>query len=277
MTRLATTEASEAGGPAPTAQRRGAVSWRSVAFPSEHGGWSLTAEPVLLGLLVRWSLPGFALGVAAILAFMARTPLKLVLVDRFRHRWLDRTRLAAWIATGELVVIAALAVYAVSAAASFWVPLAVAAPLVALELWFDMRSRGRRLLPELAGSIGIGSIAAAIALADGASTKLAWSLWVVIAARSIAAIPYVRTQILRTRTRPGPRWHSDAAQLAAIVLATLGWTFDFAPTAAAVAIAVLATINMIAVRLAPRRAVVIGIQQMIFGIALIVTTAIAVR
>jgi hypothetical protein len=276
MTRLATTDAGESGARARSAHPRGAVSWRSVGLPSEHGGWSLTGEPALLGLVVRWSLPGLALGVAAVMAFMARTPLKLVLVDRFRHRWLDRTRLAARIAAGELLIIAVLVVYAASAAASFWLPLAVAAPLVALELWFDMRSRGRRLLPELAGSIGIGSIAAAIALADGASTKLAWGLWVVMAARSVAAIPYVRTQILRTRSRPGPRWHSDAAQLSAVAAATLGWTFDLAPAAAVVVIAVLATINVAAVRLAPRRAVVIGVQQMIVGIVVIVTTAIAV-
>ena len=259
-----------------TEQPDNSVSWRSVALPTEHGGWSLTAEPAVLGLLVAWSSPGLALGLAAMIAFMARTPLKLVLVDRFRHRWLPRTSLAAKIAAGELAAFFALVAYAARADARFWFPLAVAAPLVALELWFDMRSRGRRLIPELAGSIGIGSIATAIALAGGASSKIAWGLWVVIAARSVAAIPYVRTQILRTRNRPSPLWHSDVAQMAGVAAVALGWAFDAVPAAAAVAIAVLATLNLGAVRLAPRRAVVIGIQQMIFGIAVIVVTAIAV-
>lgn len=210
-------------------------------------------------------------------AFVARTPLKLVLVDRFRNRWLPRTRLAAQIAAVELALFAVLVVYAVRAAQPFWAPLAVAAPLVGLELWFDMRSRGRRLIPELAGSIGIGSIATAIALADGAATKLAWGLWIVIAARAVAAIPYVRTQILRSKSRPAPSWHSDAAQVAAVVAVVLGWAVDLLPAAAVVVIAVLATINLSAVRLPPRRAVVIGIQQMIFGIAVIITTAIALN
>lgn len=252
------------------------VSWRSVAVPSEHGGWSLTAEPAILGLFVAWSLAGLALGVAVMVAFVARTPVKVVMVDRFRGRWLPRTRLAAKIAAGELAILAALAAYALTASQPFWMPLAVAAPLIALELWFEMRSRGRRLVPELAGSIGIGSIATAIALADGAGTRLAWGLWLVVAARSIAAIPYVRTQIMRTRSRPGPRWHSDAAQLVGVAAVFIGWVFDLVPAAAAVAIAVLATINVVAVRLAPRPAVVIGVQQMIFGIAVILTTAIAV-
>jgi hypothetical protein len=47
-----------------------------VAIPSEHGGWGLTFEPVLLGLLVEPSWPGVAIGAAALTAFLVRTPLK---------------------------------------------------------------------------------------------------------------------------------------------------------------------------------------------------------
>jgi len=252
-----------------------ATTWKSVAIPTEHGGWSLTAEPALLGLVVAWSLPGLALGLAAMVAFVARTPLKLVLVDRFRHRWLPRTTLAAQIATVEVAILLVLVGYAVGAGKAFWLPLAVAAPLIIVELWFDMRSRSRRLIPELAGSMGIGSIATAIALADGASATLAWGLWVVIAARSFAAIPYVRTQILRTKSRPAPRWHSDTAQIGAVAVAAVGWAFGLVPAVVVVVIAILATVNLVAVRLTPQRAVVIGIQQMFVGLAVIFTTALA--
>ncbi|MCC6435634.1 MAG: YwiC-like family protein, partial [Acidimicrobiales bacterium] len=126
---------------------------RAVAIPTEHGGWSLTLEPVLLGLLVAWSWPGLSLGVAAMLAFLARTPVKLVLVDGWRGRWLTRTTVAAQVAGAELLVLATLVTAAaLTADARFWWPLLAAAPLVAIELWFDMRSRSRRLLPELAGN-----------------------------------------------------------------------------------------------------------------------------
>ena len=129
--------------------------WRQVAVPSEHGGWGLTLEPVLLGLLVAWSWAGLALGVAAFAAFMARTPLKLVAVDRRRDRSLDRTRLAAIVAATEVVLVLALAAFAFSAAGPAWlIPVLIAAPLVAVEWWFDVRSRGRRLLPELAALHG---------------------------------------------------------------------------------------------------------------------------
>jgi hypothetical protein len=249
-----------------------------VAIPTEHGGWSLTLEPVLLGLLVAWSWSGFALGAAAMLAFVTRTPLKLVLVDAWRGRWLARTTVAARVAAVELIVLTALVVVAaLTADARFWWPLLVAAPLVAVELWFDMRSRSRRLLPELAGTVGIGSVAAAIALADGAAGSLALGLWVVVAARAVAAIPYARTQVFRTRGRPHDVRHSDLAQVVAALVVTAAASADVVPLAAALAIVAVAAFNIRAVRVAPRPAKVIGLQQMFFGFAVVIITAIAVQ
>lgn len=250
---------------------------RAVALPSEHGGWSLTLEPVLLGLLVAWSWPGLALGAVAMLAFLARTPLKLVLVDRWRGRWLPRTRVAAGVAAAELVALAALLALAVLAAdGRFWLPLVVAAPLVCVELWFDMRSRSRRLLPELAGTVGIGSVAAAIALADGAETAMAIGLWVVVASRAAAAIPYARTQVFRTRGRPHQRWHSDLAQALAVAAVGVGWWASAVPLVAVIAIVAVAAFNVGAVRATPRPAKVIGLQQMFFGLAVVAVTAVGV-
>jgi hypothetical protein len=126
-----------------------------VAIPAEHGGWALTAEPALLGLVVAPSLAVGALAVAAVFAFMTRTPLEIALVDRWRGRRLARTTVAERLAAVEIMALTALLVVAssTSTAAVFWIPLALALLLLAVELWFDMRSRGRRLAPELAGSL----------------------------------------------------------------------------------------------------------------------------
>jgi hypothetical protein len=257
---------------------RARAPWRQLAIPSEHGGWSLTAEPVVLGLLVAWSWPGLALGVGAMLAFVARTPLKVVLVDRWRHRWLDRTRLAAVIAAVELALVALLAAGAAIGAADqrFWLPLAAAAPLVGLELWFDMRSRGRRLVPELAGTVGIGSVVAAIALAGGESAALAVGLWVVVSARAAAAIPYARTQVFRVHGRLVTRWHSDLAQLLAVAAVAVVWALGALPAAPLVVVALIAAFNIGAIRRPVQRAVVVGVQQMMFGLTVVAVTAAAV-
>jgi len=249
---------------------------RTVAVPTEHGGWSLTAEPALLGLLVAPSGAGLALAVAAMVAFVARTPLKVVLVDRWRGRWLERSRLAAGVLAAEgALIVALLAVAWVTAERPFWLPLLAASPLVVLELWFDMRSRSRRLLPELAGTVGIGSVAAAVALAGGEATTVAWGLWAVVAARGGASVPHVRTQVLRLHGRPAPTWHSDLAQVAGAAVVVAGWWLDAVPPAAAAAVAVVAALNLAMVRAAPKPAKVIGLQQTLLGVAVVVVTALA--
>lgn len=254
------------------------ASWRSVALPTEHGGWSLAAEPAILGLAVAWSWSGLAIGLATMLAFVTRTAVKVVLVDRHRKRWLPRTSLAARIASVELVTLCGLAVVAwIGAPANFWLPLALAAPLVGLELWYDMRSRSRRLLPELAGAIGIGSVAAAIGLAGGLRTTLAFGLWCVIGARATAAIAYVRVQILRTKANPSPFWISDLAQVAAAVAVLVGWVLDAVPLAGVIVIAILGVLNIVALRRPPQRAVAVGVQQTLVGLVVIGVTAVAVR
>jgi hypothetical protein len=249
-----------------------------VAVPTEHGGWSLTAEPVVLGLVVAWSWPGLALGSAAILAFMARTPLKVVLVDRWRDRRLERTRVAGRIVAAEIVVVAGLGALATIGAvdAHFWMPLVAVVPLVTIELWFDMRSRSRRLVPELAGTVGIGSVVAAITLAGGGSGALAVGLWAIVSARAAAAIPYARTQVFRARGRSVRRWPSDLAQVLGAVAVAMAWVFDAIPLAPVGVVAVIAVFNIVAVRGPVKPAVAIGVQQMTFGVVVVVVTAIAV-
>jgi hypothetical protein len=248
--------------------------WRAVAVPSEHGGWGLTLEPVLLGLLIAPSWAGAALGVAGFIAFLVRTPLKLVLVDRWRHRWLPRTRAAARVAGVEVAILVGLAVAAIGTAGWGWlVPVTIAVPLVAVELWFDMRSRGRRLVPELAGAIGIGSVAAAIAVAGGESARLAVGLWLVIAARAVASIPFVRVQVDRLRHGHGSRPISDRAQLAGVVIAAATVVVDTRLAAGAVAVGALAVGQLWWVRQPPIPAKRLGMRQLLLGLAVVAVTA----
>ncbi|MGZ4737564.1 MAG: YwiC-like family protein [Acidimicrobiia bacterium] len=256
------------------AETRPRAAWRAVAIPDEHGGWALTAEPALLGILVAPSWAGAALVIAAFVAFLVRTPLKLVLVDRWRGRWLPRSRLALLVAIGELAALTGLALAVIAAAGWTWLlPVAVAAPLVGVELWFDMRSRSRRLVPELSGAVGIAAVAASVALAGGAGGRLAIALWVVLAARSIAAIPFVRVQIDRLRHGSGAVRVSDRAQLLGGVVAVGAVIVDPAVTAGALAVAALLVVQLIWVRRPPVPAKVLGLRQLAMGLVVVAATA----
>jgi hypothetical protein len=259
----------------PAPQSRAAL--RRVAVPTEHGGWGLTAEPVVLGLAVAPSLAGVGLGVAAILAFLARTPLRVVLVDRHRHRDLDRTVLARRVLTVEVVAIAALVGAAVlTATGPFWWPAAVAAPLVATELWFDTRSRSRRLVPEVAGTVGICSVAAMIVLAAGHAPSEAAAAWLILAGRASTALPHVRAQIARLHGRPASTRVLLAADATALASAGLAVAVEPAVAAGAVAVAGIVAVQ----RLTDRQrvpATVVGIRQTVLGLVVVAATALGLH
>lgn len=251
--------------------------FRSVAAPREHGGWGITLEPALLGLIVVPSAAGFCLAVATMLAFVARTPLRVVLVDRHRHRWLDRTRLAAWVVVGELALLAGLLVAALMLAKHlFWVPVVVAGPLVMVELWFEARSRSRRLVPELAGSVAVCSVTAMIVLAGGGSGWLAAGLWLILAARTVTSIPHVRDQIARLHGRPQHPKEAAIADGAAIAMVAVAVWLDRGLAAGAVAVAAVVAIQRIGERRPAPRPAAIGFRQMAMGWGVVAGTAIGV-
>lgn len=248
--------------------------WRAVTVPSEHGGWGLTLEPVLLGLLIAWSSAGVALGVAAFAAFLLRTPAKLVAVDVRRGRWLDRTGRALRVAIVEAAVLVASVAVAVAFAGWSWlVPVLVAAPLIAIEFSFDIRSRGRRLIPELCGATGICAVAAAIVLAGGLDGRLAAGVWIVLAARSIGAIPFVRVRIGQLRHGHAAVWQSDLAQALAAGAAVVAVVVERQMLLGAAGVVALAVAQVVWVRCRAMPAKQLGIRQMVLGLVLVLVTA----
>jgi len=250
---------------------------RTVGLPREHGGWSLTFEPALLGMLVKWSGSALALSAVALLMFTARTPLKYALVDRTRDRRLPRTVLAERLALAEIAIILLLvAVTTVLATGPFLWPFAAAAPLLATGFWYDIKSRSRHLVPELAGTVGIAAIAAAIVIAGGGTTRLALAMWLVAASRSVASVVFVRVQINRSRSQPHRVWHSNLAQVGTVGVLILGVSTLDVPIAAVIAMGVAATFQLIAARRPVPKVAIVGAQQMAIGLGVVFTTALGV-
>ena len=252
------------------------ASYRQVTIPTEHGGWSLTLEPALLGLIVAPSVAGAALTGAALVAFVLRTPLKLVFIDIRRGRRLRRTAMAMRAASVlALVLVALLVITAFTGKGALFWPLLAALPLFAIEFAYDIRSKSRRLVPELLGTIGIGAVVASIVLADGGTPALAYGLWIVVAARAVAAIPFVRLQLKRAKQQVASVWMSDAAQALAVLVAIGGVVVADAPPVAVGAITGLAVFHVLAARLPVPRVAIIGAQQVVLGLTVVLATGLA--
>ncbi len=252
--------------------------WQSVAIPVEHGGWGLTGEAILLGLLVRPSVAGVVIGVAAVIAFLARTPLKLALVDRRRHRRLERSVLAERIAGAELALLAVMISIAILYAhGDWWAPIVGAVPFFIIELSYDIRSRGRRLIPEMSGAFGMGAVAASIAISGGEVTQIALGLWVILGARAIASVPFARTQVRRMKNQSDNRIVADILQPVAVVVSLVGWALGCIPWLGVIALVILGTWNLVAMRRPVQSAKQVGLLQSIAGLILVAMTAIGVH
>jgi hypothetical protein len=145
-----------------------------------------------------------------------------------------------------------------------------------VELWFDMRSRSRRLVPELAGACGIGAVAAMVALAAGESSALAAALWLVLAARAVTAIPSVRAQVLRLHGRAPSRITGRLGDAGAVVLAGLAVVVDTRVLAGAVTVVAVVPLQRLSDRHPAPRAALLGMRQSALGLLVVAVTAVGV-
>ncbi|MEO6391562.1 MAG: YwiC-like family protein [Pyrinomonadaceae bacterium] len=181
------------------------VRLRTVALPVEHGGWGLLFEPIVLGLVIAPSWAGLFLSIAATGAFLTRHPLRLVVADLRRGRRFARTAKAEQFVLLYGTVAALSFIMALETAVSFAfiLPVLLAVPFALIQIGYDAVARGRSLIPELAGSVALAATASAIALAAGWPRPAALALWVLLAARVVPAIIYVRARIaVLHRQRP---------------------------------------------------------------------------
>lgn len=195
------------------------VRLKTIALPVEHGGWGLSLEPVVLGLLVAPSFSGLFLAIATMGAFLARHPLKLLMADRRRGRRFARTPIAERFVLlyTMLAALDLLAAIKTTASYEFLLPLLLAAPFALIQVGYDAMSRSRALLPELAGSTAMAAIASSIAFAAGWPRPIAFALWAVLAARVVPTILYVRARLKMLHGQ-------QAAPATALIIHTLALT-----------------------------------------------------
>jgi hypothetical protein len=235
---------------------------------------------MLLGL---WAVPTWAgvwLCVAALGAFLSHQPLKLALADLRRRQRYPRT---AWAVGFTLlyggVALTAFILALLTAQHAFWVPLLLAAPLALAQLWYDIRSKGRALIPELCGALALGSLVAALALAAGWAITAALALWCLLAAKAVGAIFYVSARLRLERgvaVSPKPTWivHTGAFFLVAGLAAA-----GLAPWLSLLAFGVLAARAFLGLShyRRPTRTAVIGMRELGFSLLTVACTAIGLQ
>ncbi len=202
---------------------------------------------------------------------------------RNRHR-LDtspRYRIAGLVA----LLYASVAGSALAAAVSLsglepLIPYVALSPALAVYAVYDLGNEARRILPELAGPAGLAASAPAIALAGGWSWPAAAALWVIMMARSVPSVSYVRARLRLERGERIARgrvwlWHVLAvAAVGALYARALS---PFLTVLALVALAGRAGGGLSSHRRQPVRARYIGFTELGFGLGYVIITVAGFR
>lgn len=155
-------------------------------LPAEHGSWFMLGFPLVLGLLLRPSLAGLCLGLAALSFFLGRPPLRRVLNGQK-----DPAQFRALILFSGLAMGFGMAALLVSGP-RFLIPLACVTPLIFLALRADLQRAVRSLTVELAAQGAFAGLAATMLVAGGSSPFEAGRAWLFITLVGGANLAHVR-------------------------------------------------------------------------------------
>lgn len=156
---------------------------------------------------------------------------------------------------------------------SWTLPIVLGMPLLLVELGYDARSRGRRLVPELAGAVGIAATSAAIVIADERPWRIGFALWAILAGRAFVSIPFIRSQILRLRRGSAMSTSSITLQCFGVLAAIVAGVVVPAVLIGTVGVMMIAVVQAMSMRRAVPPPKVLGIRQLFLGLALSVATA----
>ncbi|GLH73660.1 hypothetical protein GETHLI_21620 [Geothrix limicola] len=155
-------------------------------LPAEHGSWFMLGFPLVLGLLLRPSLAGLCLGLAALAFFMGRPALRRVLNGQK-----DPSQFRALLLLGGLAAAFGVLAWLLSDF-KFLIPLACISPLVILALRADLERAVRSLFVEMAAQGAFAGLAAAMLVAGGDSLAAAARAWLFVTLVGASNLAHVR-------------------------------------------------------------------------------------
>lgn len=253
---------------------------RSVALPTEHGGWGFLLEPIVLGLWVAGSIPGVLLALAALGVFLLHQPLKLAIKDLRQRRRTARTVWAERFALFYgLMVLAPFGLLLLTVDWTFLLPIVLAGPLAGVQLYYEARAQGRRLLPEVSGALALAMIAPAIALLAGWALPAALVLWLMLALRAFTAILYVRARLRLEYGKPVSPASVWVAHGAAVMVAIGLMLIQAAPGLGVLAFGLLLARAVLGLsrHRQPQPAKIIGFQEIGYGFMTVALLALGYR
>ncbi len=239
-------------------------------MPREKGGWGVVGEPVLLGLVAAFSVPGMLVGVAAFASLLARQP-AYRLLQNYKNPQKSIAPQIMWLVLLWTFLFACLGIAWMlnGFQGYFLVPMFIALIPSFWQLKSDITGDKRNINREMLSSCLPGSFATSIALLGSLNVNTAWMLWVLVSARTVPTILYVKGRVDLSHKKQAPEVKILAVQFTALFLTGVLALKGFIPELCLLVIAVYSLRAVLGLRY-PRPETSIkrlGYAELVLGIA----------
>jgi len=166
---------------------------KKVSFPPEHGSWGFVLEPLILSVLVSYSIQGLLLAVSSFFIFLNHQPVR-VLLNKKVNKQLFLPALLFFTIYSAFIFISFFNVYRNTIIENL-LPFVVAILLMLIFFVLELRQKGRKLIAEFIAPISITFIGVSIVLIGGWNIYAAITFAVVLLARSITTVLYIHLKV----------------------------------------------------------------------------------
>ncbi len=168
-------------------------------MPSEHGSWGFVLEPLVLSLIVAYSLPGLLLSLCTFFMFLSHQPIK----NLFKRKNINPNKKISqiFLAIYFLFILTFFAIVLFQVSLTFLIPFGISLIVMINYLFTLYNQKNRKLVNELSAPVSISLIALSIVLFDGWQIENVIAFWFILLARSIPTTFYVHAKLLMIKKK----------------------------------------------------------------------------
>lgn len=193
-----------------------------VAFPKEHGAWGFVLEPLILSLIIGFSVNGLLLALASFILFLANQPIKILFTKSIsvKHKSAAPKVLFFYASIIFLLFVSII----INAQIVDLIPYVAGLLLMLLFLFAQINNLGRHLFFEFIPSIAITLMAISIVQMNSSFQYNIWVFGVLLLCRSIPTIIYVNTKVKESKRKDYSKAVTNLANsVSALIVFLLGW------------------------------------------------------
>ena len=164
-----------------------------VGIPKEHGSWSFVLEPLLLSLIVAFSLEGLLLALATFFLFLSNQPLKIV-ANKTSSKKFKSTGIAVF-SFYFLTAIVLLIFPLYNLKFEVLLPFFVGVMLMPIYLFAVLKNYARNLFVELLPIFSMTLIAVSIIMIDNSFSFSPIVFGVLLLSRAIPTVMYIGAKV----------------------------------------------------------------------------------